>query len=1327
MHDTETIKSLRRFDNHSHSMFSNFRLIDSINRPKDMILKAHELGMAGIALTDHETVAGHVEWLKAEKELKEKGKIPQDFKCACGNEIYLVDDRNNIEKYFHYILIAKNTQGHRALRELSSTAWYNGFSSRGIMRVPTEKNELADIVKRFPNSLIATTACLGGELPYFVTNLIKAEKCQDLELVTEWKIKISEFMNWNIDLFGDDFYIEIAAANTKDQIQFNERVMKIAEFYHRKVVIGSDAHYLTEKERPVHKAYLNSKDGEREVDSFYTFAHMMDNEEAYENLKMSFSPDEFAKFCENSMEIYDKIGTYDIFRKPIIPRVDVKDYDKHVPVDITVVYPTLYQLFTSDNAQERYWVNECFNALEVKNLVNATYLNALETEARVIKVVGDKLGNCLYEYFNTFQHMINLFWDCGSIVGPGRGSAVCFLSNYLLGITQLDPLKWGLKYWRFLNEERVELPDIDIDLTPSKRGAVFKALREERGELNVIQVCTYGTEGTRSAIAAACRGYRSEFFPDGIDVDTAQYLSSLIPQERGFLWTIKDAIYGNEEKDRQPIQALKAELDKYPGLLEIIESIDGLVNKRGQHASGVILYNESPFETGAIMRSPNGDLTTQYSLHEAEELGDVKYDFLVTEICDKLTIAVNLLQKDTLIEPDLTLRQVYDKYLHPDVLDLENKKVWNALGNGTVLDVFQFSTGVGLATAKQVKPQNPTDMLNANALMRLMGEKGEERPLDRYCRLKEDMQQWYYECYDAGLTEDQIKTLEPYYLPNCGVPSSQEDMMEICMDKNIANFTLAEANATRKIVAKKKMDKIPELHEKFVNACPTKKFGEYVWKTTMGPQMGYSFAKPHALAYSFVGIQTLFLATTFSDIYWNCACLITNAGGADLLDAEDIDREEEVEEVDIDAEEVDEDIPPTTSKKKKNKSVNYGKISVALGKSKKAGITVLPPDINKSDLIFKPDAEQGAIIYGLKGIDKIGTGLVYEIIANRPYASLEDFISKVKVNKTQMVSLIKAGAFDNIYGDREHTMYSYLELIADRKKRITLQNMAMLINKGILPESFEFEGRVYNFTKYIRKFKNGDYYELDSNAMRFFLENYDPDVLVDAVIDGVDNHALIKQKVWDNTYDKAMDPVRTWMKENQNEILCTLNNTLFDEVREKYATGNINKWDMDALGTYCHDHELAGLNKKAYSIVNFEDLDEEPTIASEFLTQDGSLIRMFEISRICGTVIDKDKNKSTVTLLTPTMQVVAVKVWKNQYAKWDRQISRKNPDGTKTIVEKSFFARGNKLIITGIRRGDDFVPKKYKSTSFPLFEKIEEMDDEGFITKSTTERAEVEE
>ena len=865
------IKNLPRFDNHSHSEFSNLRLIDSINRAEDMILTAHKLGMKGIALTDHETVSGHVKWLNTEKELKKAGKIPEDFKCACGNEIYLVDDRNNIQRYWHFILIAKNTEGHRALRELSSIAWYNGFSSKGFMRVPTQKDELAEIVKKYPNTLIATSACfvkgalvltrdgkkkieditdqdyilnrygewekvnfptcrdyvgegkeiyflenptptvctfnhqflvttnnkiqyykktgknplewveakdlnvfkggtkhicvfpvnnfnysnkdilykedwkhsirtdnyfvkkeidsvikitpevmrlfglwlgdghisidnsnnyynvgitfssdefdyywnsfveaaskeigidwsiqkkleqhkvtisshsveltelfyylfgnskannkrvperlkhiskeldfnlfmgyaladgyfrirekdnykygeycstsiseqltkdfqellkslgirssinqrkeyvskdgvhhqnsfylsssnkswtlikkksiitnedilnymnvainhdnkkfieidgvlykkvflkeiktiqlnekvhclnvnshsfccndvvvhncLGGELPHLVAKLIDAEKKNlSEEEILNIKLEIVAFLRYCVDLFGDDFYIEIAAADSKDQKVFNQRIKSIAESQGIKIVIGSDAHYLTANERELHKAYLNSKEGEREVDNFYYFAHMMDNEEAYGYISDIYSEEDFKEFCENSMEIYNKIEGYDIFRSPIIPEVRV--IPKECPVSLEwaekYTYPVLYNLVISNNVQEKYWVSECLNALVNKNLWNGKYLERLEIEAKVIKTIGEKLGDCLFKYFNTFQHFIDLFWECGSIVGPGRGSAVCFLSNYLLGITQLDPVVWNLSYWRFLNEERIELPKLNI-------------------------------------------------------------------------------------------------------------------------------------------------------------------------------------------------------------------------------------------------------------------------------------------------------------------------------------------------------------------------------------------------------------------------------------------------------------------------------------------------------------------------------------------------------------------------------------------------------------------------------------------------------------------------------------------------------------------------------------------------------------------------------------------------------------------------------------------------------------------------------------------------
>ena len=161
-----------------------------------------------------------------------------------------------------------------------------------------------------------------------------------------------------------------------------------------------------------------------------------------------------------------------------------------------------------------------------------------------------------------------------------------------------------------LYEKYSPLKDIDIDLAPSKRPAIFEAIRKERGELGLVQVATFGTEGTKSAILTACRGYRSEECPDGIDVDIAQDMSSLIPQERGFLWSIKDVVEGNPEKDRKPVAAFIREVNNYPGLLGIIRSIEGLVNKRSSHASGVILYSEDPYETAAFMRTPSGDLIT---------------------------------------------------------------------------------------------------------------------------------------------------------------------------------------------------------------------------------------------------------------------------------------------------------------------------------------------------------------------------------------------------------------------------------------------------------------------------------------------------------------------------------------------------------------------------------------------------------------------------------------------------------------------------------------------------------------------------------------------
>ena len=327
-----------------------------------------------------------------------------------------------------------------------------------------------------------------------------------------------------------------------------------------------------------------------------------------------------------------------------------------------------------------------------------------------------------------------------------------------------------------------------------------------------------------------------------------------------------------------------------------------------------------------------------------------------------------------------------------------------------------------------------------------------------------------------------------------------------------------------------------------------------------------------------------------------------------------------------------------------------------------------------------------------------------------------------------MINLIKSGSFDSLYPNinRKEIMYKYLDFITDKKKRITLQNMAVLIDKDIIPKTLEKQIRIFNFNKYLKRNKKDNYYILDNISFDFYSNNYDTDYLIDIMINEDKKSAKIEQKIWDKIYKKEMDLVRIWMKENQQTILNTLNNKLINETIDTYASGNISKWEMDSLSFYYHDHELSKLKTTAYEISDYTKLNLEPKVKSEYRSKDDKIIMIYELNRIAGTVIDKDKNKNSITLLTPS-GVVNVKIWKNQYAKWDKQISSRGLDGKKTVLEKSWFSRGTKLIITGIRRGDNFIPKKYKNTKWPLFERIDELSKDGFILSSTTERIDIEE
>ena len=201
-------------------------------------------------------------------------------------------------------------------------------------------------------------------------------------------------------------------------------------------------------------------------------------------------------------------------------------------------------------------------------------------------------------------------------------------------------------------------------------------------------------------------------------------MASLIPQERGFLWSINDVINGNDEKNRKPVLGFIHEVNNYPGLLDIIIGIEGLTNKRSSHASGVVFFDGDPFEHSAFMRTPKGEIITQWNLHDAEYMGLTKYDFLVTEVQDKIVQTIQFLQEDGEIEKDLSLREVYNKYLHPNILPINDPAIWDALGNVSVINTFQFDSADGSKAAKQLKPRSILEMADANGLIRLMSEDG---------------------------------------------------------------------------------------------------------------------------------------------------------------------------------------------------------------------------------------------------------------------------------------------------------------------------------------------------------------------------------------------------------------------------------------------------------------------------------------------------------------------------------------------------------------------------------------------------------------------------
>lgn len=1288
---------------HCHTHGSNLRMLDCIVKTKDLINYAVELGMKAVAITDHASISEHINAIQYSKELKGKGV---DIKVLLGDEIYLVDDVIDVKEnyvprqtqFYHFILIAKDRIGYDQLREINATGWQSSFFTGKMRRVPNDKHQIEKIIGNNKGHLLASTACIGGELAKSFFNKNKQQ--------------LVSFVNWCVSTFGkENFAVEIQPSDNPEQISFNKWAKDYAWRHGLKCISTCDVHYLKKEHHDIHKAFLTSREADRgESEDFYATTYMMSTEEKRGYMPY-FSDEDYEQIVNDGWEFVKDVEFIDMEHITIIPERSLKGLDcqvQHIFKDWYDKYPYIKNFAYSKYDQDTYFLRMVEDGfISKKQEFNDTNIGRIAWELEQLWLISDKLGARMSAYYNLVDYIVDICWEIG-FIGVSRGSVTGYYTAYLIDMQQMNPLQWNLPAYRHLNAERVSWPDVDLDSSARNRPKIIQRLKEVFGEDNILNICTFKTETSKSALKTACRGL-------GLSNDEASYLSSLVPVERGKQWPLKDCFYGNKEKDRKPVGELAKEIKLQSeannvDLGQCALMIEGLISGLSLHASGIYIFKDGYLKQNSLMKTPRGDDVTCWDMPCSDYAGGLKYDSLTTECQDKLEVCIELLLKYGKIKWQGSIRATYNQYLHPDKLDYTTKEMWDDCSEGKITDLFQFITPVGGKCIRKIQPHSLEEMANANSLMRITVEDGIQ-PVDKFLAYKQDRSLWYKELGQYGVTNpDEIKALKKVLNYCYGCPSMQEDVMELCMEPKIAGFSLADADKARKIIAKKKSEDVAGLKEKFYTSVKSHgnsiNVANYVWEQCIKPQLAYSFSRNHVMPYSAEALQEMNLFYHYPPVYWNCATMIVNAGLANGTsnDEEDIS----------------------------SKTTDYGKIAKSIYRAKQGGIIVKAPSINESELIFSPREQDNSILFGLGAISGINNDIVTQILSNRPYTSFTDFYNKNAykgslITKSKFIQLIKAGCFDEFEPDRRVVMRQYFILSTPNVTSLAMNNIGQIKATRVpIPKSIIGP---YNFRKYVcnkqfkygnhSKFKSKTLYWLDQKALKYF-ENHCKSSMVEGVDYWFEDDRWV---VVDKSLEKLLAPSIETLKDyiNTHEFLDKFNKARAKQSMIESVDGlDVNRWSLDSCSFYSKQHEYADVDAVKYNIMPFEQLPEEPV----FITQSfrGREWKQFALSQIIGVVLGRNDNNHIVTILDYHDNVVNVKFDGGLYAYMKQQMSIVNPDGTKTVTDKSWFTRGQGLILTGYRYGDDFRIKNYSHSVFPYkVIRVDGINDDGSL-ELTTER-----
>lgn len=875
---------------HVHTEYS---LLDGAARIHQLVKRAKELGMSSLAITDHLVMYGVLPFYQA---CKENGIHP-----IIGCELVIVDhpEKKHVrgKDGYHLILLAETDEGYRNLLRLTTEA--HSYYRPGVHK---------KILKKYAKGLIATSSCLRGEIPQAILQ----------DRLSDAKEKVAEYLS----IFGrDHFFFELQRPQSQEQQKVNNQLIRWSKELGVPLVATNDVHYVMKEDHLVHECLLCIQKGVKleEIKSSRDHLHLTSAQE----MKKIFS--ETPEALSNTARIAERCQVNISFGNRLYP---------YFPLSKEISAQQLLHEKCMEGAKKRY------------GRPSKAVFERLEYELSVINQMGYD------DYFLIVWDLVQYAKKKKIGIGPGRGSAAGSLVAYVLEITEIDPLKYDLLFERFLNPERVSLPDIDLDFHDERRDEVIQYLRLKYGDDRIAQIVTFGTMAPRAAIREVGRIL-------GVPNKYVNQIAKLIPSQPGI--SFKKAF----EMEPQLVKWLH----RPPGqqLLEIAMQIEGLPRHVSTHAAGIVL-SENPLINDVPLQKGNDDLPlTQYAMEGLEKIGLCKIDLL------------GLRNISVIEQANALIQQVEKKEYEVKRLNLDDPITYRLISSGNTTGVFQLeSTGIR-KVLRDLKPSTFEDVIAVLALYR----PGPMEQIPKYIRAKTN--QTMVDLPHPDLADILDRTY--------GIIVYQEQIMQIA--SKMAGFSLGQADILRRAVSKKKKDLLDKNRTSFVEGCIQngyeEEIGHHIYDYIVR-FANYGFNRSHAVAYSMLAYQTAYLKAHYP-LYYMTALLTS------------------VEEQPL-------------------------KLAKYIHETKRMGITISPPEIQKSHIHFS--IEQNKIRFGLYAIKHIGKMAAQEIVRARkdgPFRDLLDLWKRVDhtiCNRATFEALIQSGAMDSLPGHRKQKLAMIEELFRHR-------------------------------------------------------------------------------------------------------------------------------------------------------------------------------------------------------------------------------------------------------------------------------------------------------